>query len=83
MEDKEFSMAVNKLLKKIVLEKQNISMEEFADKYNLPPSIRRQIKLEFISCTITDVWIILEYLKVTMSEFVEMLENEVSKNDSK
>lgn len=74
--DKNELLIANKLLRKLCIEKQKLTLEELVEKYNLSKKIKKQAKNEYANWNITDLWIILDILKISMYDFMVMFEEE-------
>lgn len=85
MDDKEFTKLTTKLLKRLILEKENLNLVKFTEKYNLPFKIRKKVRRKYIKWTIIDLILILKILKISLYDFVVMLEKSIEdeglKND--
>lgn len=77
MEDLDFSLVIKKLLTRLIYEKEDISIEEFIDKYKLPNKIKNRIKQHCYNITLTEMAMLLDYLDMKVSEFMILLEKEL------
>lgn len=75
MEDKDFNSKVTKLIREIICAEENITLEDFIEKYDLPDKLKRKIKRIEIKWTLTDVFYILDILNIKVGDFFVAFEN--------
>lgn len=75
-----FNTAFGIIVKRLRLEKDNISISSLARQYDLDRGNLSKIERGLASCTFTTLWQISEALGIKCSELVRLLEDELGEN---